>query len=101
MFEIPIIFINNNKGAKHIVIDRTRLPYFLSLSQTDIIGLREVGLIQPEARAKIPKMKIDYPSLAQEYRQLLSSGVCKDRADIARLLGVSRAWVSKVMNRST
>ena len=30
-FEIPIVFANNRKGAKHIFIDHEHLSYYLNL----------------------------------------------------------------------
>lgn len=96
---IPIVLVNNIKGAKHIVINPDRLPYYLSLQQSDITALQRDGLIQPEAPVIIHKQKIDYPTLAQIYRQKLESGSFATRADLARSIGVSRAWISSVLNR--
>jgi hypothetical protein len=43
------------------------------------------------------KKSIDRAALAEEWKSMLDSGTALSRADIARKLGVSRAWVSKVM----
>ena len=42
--------------------------------------------------------KIDRKKLAQEYQILLNNGKYKNRAELARALGVSRAWITIVMN---
>ena len=42
--------------------------------------------------------KIDRRSLAIRYRELIDQGCVKNQADLARHLGVSRAWITKVMN---
>ena len=42
--------------------------------------------------------KIDRLSLAIRYRELIEQGYVKNQADLARHLGVSRAWITKVMN---
>jgi hypothetical protein len=42
--------------------------------------------------------KIDRHSLAIRYRELIDQGYVKNKADLARHLGVSRAWITKVMN---
>ncbi len=42
--------------------------------------------------------KMDRHSLAIRYRELIEQGYVKNQADLARHLGVSRAWVTKVMN---
>ncbi len=98
IFEIPIVFTNNRRGAKHIFIDQTRLPYYLNLHQSDMVPLREAGLIQPEPKEKIRKMRIDHPALVREYSRRLQSGEFSTRAALARSIGVGRAWISKVMN---
>ena len=42
--------------------------------------------------------KMDRHSLAIRYRELIDRGCVKNQADPARHLGVSRAWITKVMN---
>ncbi|MCX6138064.1 MAG: hypothetical protein NTV54_11280 [Ignavibacteriales bacterium] len=66
LFEIPVVFTNKYKGAKKIFIDNRRLPCYLNLHQSDVIELRDAGLIQPEVQAKFLRITIDYPALAQE-----------------------------------
>ena len=101
LFEIPVVFTNKYKGAKKIFIDSSRLPYYLNLHQSDIVELREAGLIEPDAPAKIPRIRVDYPALAQEYKRRIDSGEFSTRADLARSIGVSRAWITKVIQRGT
>jgi len=95
--EIPIIFTNNTNGAKHIFIDRARLPFYLGLRPADLMNLRNDGLVEPETPVKTPRPRINYPLLAQEYKKKLESGAFATRSDLAKSLGVSRAWISKVM----
>lgn len=80
-------------------MDPTRLHYYLDLQKTDITALQRDGLVQPELPVKIKKPKIDYPALAQSYRQKLENGTFTTRADLARSIGVSRAWISMVLKR--
>ncbi len=42
--------------------------------------------------------RLDRYSLAMRYRELIELGHFKNQADLARHLGVSRAWITKVMN---
>lgn len=100
MFEIPIVFARIRKGAHHIFIDQTRLPYHLSLHQLDMIALHKSGLIQPEAPIKIPKIRFDYPALAHEYSHQIQNGEFLTESDLAGSRGVSRAWVGTVMSRN-
>lgn len=47
--------------------------------------------------ARIPE-RIDRHSLALMYKELIEQGYVKNQADLARHLGVSRAWITKVLN---
>jgi len=51
VLEIPVTFVNNPKGAKHLLIDPVRLPYFLQVGAQGLEALRKAGLIQPETNA--------------------------------------------------
>jgi len=47
-----------------------------------------------------PKKKRGKKSRAEQatiYRKLLKSGIVKNKAELARMFGVSRAWVTKVL----
>ena len=41
------------------------------------------------------RKRIDYVALKSEYEQPLLDGACANKAELARHLGVSRAWVSR------
>ena len=99
MIEIPIKFVNSHKNAKHIVIDRDRLSYYLDLRETDVETLVAAGLMPKEAKKKTPTRRINYAELAREYQRRIDSGGFSSRASMARSLGVSRAWISKVLKR--
>jgi hypothetical protein len=95
--EIPIVLANNPKGAKHIFIDHARLPFFLGLRPRDVVSLRKDGLVQSEEPVKTLKQRSNTEELAEEYKQKLQSGEFATRGALARSLGVSRAWINKVM----
>jgi DNA-binding CsgD family transcriptional regulator len=44
------------------------------------------------------KPKIDWHGKALEYQKMLSKGIVKNMAEIARIEGVSRARVTQIMN---
>jgi hypothetical protein len=46
--------MNSHRSAKHIVIDRNRLPYYLDLREPDVEALVAAGLIPEKAREKDP-----------------------------------------------
>ena len=51
-----------------------------------------------EPRKPPPKPKIDWYGKAVEYQKMLSMGVVKNKAEIARIEGVSRARVTQILN---
>ena len=97
--EIPIVFANNPKGAKHIFINDHRLPCYLDLGPQDLTALRKAGLIAPDVFAGSKKTRLNYYLLAQEYVQKLENGDCATRSELAISPGASRAWISEVMRR--
>jgi hypothetical protein len=56
-------------------------------------------LITVPIKEKIPQKRIDYPQLAMQYGEMLENGQFPSKSALARELGVSRAWRSKVMKR--
>ncbi len=49
-------------------------------------------------KKKPQKAKIDWYGKAVEYQKMLSMGVAKNKAEIARIEGVSRARVTQILN---
>ena len=45
-----------------------------------------------------PKVNMDWHGKALEYKKMLSMGVAKNKAEIARIEGVSRARVTQILN---
>ena len=54
---------------------------------------------QQKYEIRLFKMKLDFTDLGATFQQMMDSGIVTTRADLARYLGVSRAYVTKVMNR--
>lgn len=79
-----------------------RLADYLDVSPKCVIKLRRrlCSSISSSDVAVKDRKRIDYKELAAQYFKFISSGVCRNKADVARKLGKSRAWVSKVMNNS-
>jgi hypothetical protein len=51
-----------------------------------------------EPQKSPPKSKTDWYGKAVEYQKMLSMGVVKNKAEIARIEGVSRARVTQILN---
>ena len=82
-----------------MTVDRDRLPNYLFISIKKCYELLE-GFYLPEPKIKpLPKVKIDYKKLAEEYKSFIEAGVAKNQAELARKLKVSRAWVTKVLKK--
>ena len=54
--------------------------------------------MKKEQQKSPPKPKIDWYGKAVEYQKMLSMGVAKNKAEIARIEGVSRARVTQILN---
>ena len=95
---LPFTFLYGPKGKRKFTLDVRKIREFVDISDDCV---RRLALVfSPPAYAPRRKPKgpgIDYGKLAAEYTKLISTGVCKNKADVARHFGVSRAWVSIVM----
>jgi hypothetical protein len=58
---------------------------------------RSSRLKLPFHPAKTSKQRIDYDALQQCYAKMLSDGPFKTQKELARHMGVSRVWVSRVL----
>lgn len=54
--------------------------------------------MKKHSKKPTPKPKLDWYGKALEYQKMLSTGVAKNKADIARIEGVSRARVTQILN---
>ena len=78
-------------------MDSDRLPQELGLNEQAIGSLVQGGLVRLRPQKPRPKKRIDYEALQQTYRQMLTEGGFASQTDLARHLGVSRVWVSRVL----
>jgi hypothetical protein len=84
-------------GEKFTVIDYDRVQAELGVDASDVASLQKSGLVLPFRPAKTSKPRIDYEALQERYRKMLADGPFKTQMDLARHLGVSRVWVSRVL----
>jgi hypothetical protein len=97
LLRIPIEIANSRKGKKSFSISRRYLPSSVAISEDAIARLRQHGLIRELEPTPEKRSAIDYEALKHTYRQLLETGSFKIQADLARHLGVSRVWVSRIL----
>ena len=57
LLKIPIVFVNNDKGVKHVVIDTVRLSYYFDLEPAELADLRKSGLVEQETPIKVPNLE--------------------------------------------
>jgi hypothetical protein len=82
------------------MLDVDRLAHYLDVSPAIVSKLKQrLCPHGPSISAAVKtRERIDREKLASSYFELINSGVCKNKAEVARRIGKSRAWVSKVMN---
>ncbi len=97
LLKIPIEIHNLGHGQRLICMDGERLPKELGVTSQEIDSLRQVGLVRPLPQKPEPKIRIDYSALQQTYRRMLADGPFSNQTELARHLGVSRVWVSRVL----
>jgi phenylalanyl-tRNA synthetase beta subunit len=91
---------NSQKGRKYLVIDPARIKSYLDLPPSTIQNLTSSFLYPKQEAKKTIRQKIDMIALQEIYNNMLSDGSFKNRAALAKHFGVSRAWISTVLNRS-
>jgi hypothetical protein len=96
---LPVVTVFIRHGETRISVDMDRIEDYLQL--TTAAKKRLALMLESPRRIKtrIPLMRLDYGKLATEYQGLINSGHVGNRAELARFLNVSRAWVTKVLNR--
>ena len=100
LLRIPIEIHLFERGLQGICLDPDLLPLELGLAEYDIERLRQAGLVRTPPPTPRPKKRIDYAALQQTYRRMLTEDGFASQADLARYLGVSRVWVSRVLKRA-
>ena len=95
--KLPIILQSNRHGQKIAAIDPMEVSKYLDLDKESIDRLTKRFFYVPAQSRKERRKPIDRVALAEQWRTLIASGAAKNKADLARKFGVSRAWISKVM----
>jgi hypothetical protein len=90
---------NTRYGEKVLVIDPAIIQNYLDLPPDAVEKLTQ-SFIYPKVKNPVThRKKLDLQELAGLYSEMLNSGQVKNRATLAKHFGVSRAWISKVLNR--
>lgn len=79
-------------------VDPNEVKNYLKMNDEGVVRLTRKFLYPKQVLPLCKRRVLDRRALAEQYQALIDSGVCKNQADVARLFGVSRAWVTKIMN---
>jgi hypothetical protein len=97
LLKIPVEIHNLGHGQRLICMESDRLRQESGLNEEAIGCLVQAGLVRLRPQKLRPKPRIDYAALQQTYARMLTDGGFATQADLPRHLGVSRAWVSRVL----
>jgi hypothetical protein len=95
---MPIIIEKLAAGERRSIVDRKSLNKYFGMNDNELNRLTKFfsipGRIEPQRKPD----QLDRRTLASRYKDLIDQGYFRNKADLARHLGVSRAWITKVMN---
>jgi hypothetical protein len=96
--EIPVIIRKRRYGEVIWTIDWRHGYKKLNLHIEAELRLTKYFEIPEDFNPIIYRASMDRRTLAYRYKDLIDQGYFRNKADLARHLGVSRAWITKVMN---
>jgi biotin operon repressor len=96
---LPVLIEKGPNGRKILTVSGSRISKYLKLSRGEVIKFLNIFVDQQKYEIKLFKLNLRPSELKATFQQIIDSGVVTNRADLARYLGVSRAYVTKVMNR--
>jgi len=97
--KLPIFLHNTQHGAKILVIDPARIHNYIDMAPDAVKKLTESFIYPAEKDKRTKRHRQDIQALKNLYLELLDTGKFKNRAALAAHFGVSRAWISKVLNQ--
>ena len=97
VIKLPVTTAFTLYGETRLSLDISRIDEYLTLAEEAKDRLAMFLEIPRKIYIKAPKNRLDYPKLSSEYQNMSNNGGFKSRAELARHLGVSRTWVTKVM----
>jgi hypothetical protein len=97
--KIPIIIERMDNQGNKIHIDVKEFARELAISSSLEDRLTHHFGLPFKREIKPRKSLAERIKLAEEYEKLIEDGSFKTRAELARHLSVSRAWITKVLNR--
>ena len=98
ILKIPVIIEKLACGERRGTVDRKSVIKYFKMSDEEIYRLTKYFSIPGKLEVAQTSEQIDRQSRAIKYKELIDGGYFRNQADLARHIGVSRAWITKVMN---
>jgi site-specific DNA recombinase len=95
---LPIFFHRSKHGEKILAVDPNEVRNYLDLDNEGVARLTRHFLYPAPRPDRLRRVKLDRIALAKQYRELIDSGLVSNQSELARHLGVSRVWITKIMN---
>lgn len=100
IFRLPVVVFRTAHGKSGLTLEMSRIRDYLDIKEDCFVRLQKTFPNYPSSKKGSSRRKrLDYPRLAAEYQSLITEGICNNRAEVSRMMHVSRAWVTKVMGR--
>jgi hypothetical protein len=98
---LPVAVFRAAHGKSSITLEMSGIRDYFDINEDCLVRLQKtfpssIG----STRCSNGRKRLDYPRLAAEYQSLITEGICNNRAEVSRMMHVSRAWVTKVMGRA-
>jgi hypothetical protein len=94
---LPFIIEKSSHNRIVITLASPRIDKYLKIEKTELNRLLKI--FAKQEYYDIKRFNINFIELAAQYEQMITSGVVSNRAELARYIGKSRAWVTKVFKR--
>lgn len=96
--KLPVVLHNSRYGTKILAVAPAKISKYLDMPPEAVKKVTESFIYFKAKNSAIKSRKSSREERATLYREMLESGEFKNRAALAQHLGVSRAWVTKMMN---
>jgi hypothetical protein len=96
---LPFIYKNTGFNRKGLCLDGSKLQHYFKISDNCCNRLTTLfNQDKFKLKISISRLKFNKYNLAAGYQKMIDEGKFKNKAELARAFGFSRAWITKVMN---
>ena len=95
---LPVFQHKTRYGERIIAVDPNEVKKYLDLNDEDVARLTRRFIYPTQSHSRLKNIVLDRKALAEKYQELIQSGLVNNQAELSRHLGVSRAWITKIMN---